>query len=87
MNIPDPGILDLNFFFIPDPGFRRQKSTGSRIWIRNTRIPVPVWEIRRAHFLRAHDMTEISGVGLATVPVGVPRRLRRWGGENRLFCR
>jgi hypothetical protein len=51
-----------------DPGIK--KAPGSRIWIRNTgKAPVPFCEIRRAHFLRTHNVTEISG-GLATVPVG-----------------
>jgi hypothetical protein len=33
MFIPDP---ELDFLPIPDPGFRAQKGTGSRIRIRNT---------------------------------------------------
>jgi hypothetical protein len=82
-------ILDLDFFpcRIPDsdPGIKKAPAPESGSATLENPRPVP-GEIRRAHFLRTHDMSEISA-GLATVPVGVPRRFRRWGGENRLFCR
>jgi hypothetical protein len=59
MNIPDPGF---GFFSNPDPGSRYQKKPripdqDPQHW----KIPVPFWEIRRAHFLRTHDMSEITG--------------------------
>ncbi len=46
MFIPDPGsrILDLDYFFyIPYPGSGSQKSTGSRIRIRNTGFYILTW--------------------------------------------
>jgi hypothetical protein len=39
MFIPDPR----SGFFPPDPGFMGQKSTGSRIRIRNFGLSLPLW--------------------------------------------
>ncbi len=51
--IPDP-ISRVWIFSIPDPGSRGQKSTGSRIRIRNTAWSCGIWQeaVEIEHYLR-----------------------------------